>query len=754
MKHTLQILAGCLFFWLGAGAVAAQETVVEGIVRDVNTQREIKAVNVFIKGSKIGTTTNVSGRFRMVIPAGTPHAIVVFRHIAYVVEEIPVDRLQHMAYVDLQPRVIPMKSVAIEEQGAQKLEIQKDLPQPVSIIEARNYEIRGFVDAGDLLRIDHSVQVEEELSGQKTVAIRGGNSDEVVVLFNGVKMNNAFDNVFDLSLIDLEDIERFELIKGSNTALYGPEAFSGVINIVPKTQQDYTIRFQQRFGTYRSGNWGLHLYKKYKNFFGSYSIKRGGFSREFVDVSSGENGLKNSSTHHTGNLNYNLTREDGSTVGTLSGMWIYSTLDYDNRRDAEQLDNSNNLLSLKYSGSVLGVPDVDISTSYKKLDEKQLFNSASVDISREIDDEAFYLTAQKTVKWSNIELLFAYQFQNNTLDFLDRREIPGIVEIGLEGATLERNHHGLVSIFKYHGETESDFLRTVDLDFSVRHDRVRDSERDETFRQGGFTRDPQSAGEFGNNSWNETMVKFSLNTVGYRDDVLFNGYLNFGSNTKFPTLFQQISSPLVLTQAQTQPNLSPEQNKSFEIGMRIARDVRNNSHIYGWQVTGNYFQNHYTNKFRIFTSPRTPVAFYDNVKNARISGFEGTAGVFLFKKKVSVDVGLSKYFISEKAAFPFKSDNKRTLTVNIDHAGYSFQLFWFRESEQSGWLRFQDGSFAQITNPSYTNLDLHLSKTFELFHLKLFANATGRNLLNGDKLVLEGLATRDRRFYLTLGAQY
>jgi hypothetical protein len=49
---------------------------------------------------------------------------------------------------------------------------------------------------------------------------------------------------------------------------------------------------------------------------------------------------------------------------------------------------------------------------------------------------------------------------------------------------------------------------------------------------------------------------------------------------------------------------------------------------------------------------------------------------------------------------------------------------------------------------------VHLSKTFQLGRLKLFANASGRNLLNDDTTILQGLAIRDRRYYLTMGAQY
>jgi len=54
----------------------------------------------------------------------------------------------------------------------------------------------------------------------------------------------------------------------------------------------------------------------------------------------------------------------------------------------------------------------------------------------------------------------------------------------------------------------------------------------------------------------------------------------------------------------------------------------------------------------------------------------------------------------------------------------------------------------------FIQLKTAVSKAFEIRRLKLFANASARNLLNEDGVVLQGLALRDRRFYLTMGAQY
>jgi len=186
----------------------------------------------------------------------------------------------------------------------------------------------------------------------------------------------------------------------------------------------------------------------------------------------------------------------------------------------------------------------------------------------------------------------------------------------------------------------------------------------------------------------------------------------------------------------------------------MMRRQRDGGALYGWHLSGNFFQNYFENKFRVYTSPGIPIVFYDNVQTARISGLEGKAGVYLLDKKVEVSTGLSRYFISDPAAFPFKSDAKRTLRLTVNHAGYALDLLWFTESEQTGWLREPDGTFVEAVLPEFTNLDIHAGKSFTIGEITFFINASIRNLLNDDNVVLQGLALRDRRYYVTGGIQY
>ena len=731
----------CLFMT----SVFAQELILSGVVRDQNTHQEIRSVNIFVKNSKTGTASDLSGRYRLRVNDASDDMIIVFRHIAYFRKEITLKDLKNANHVDLEPRVIPLRGVEIEGEGIGRPEIEKDIRQTVSMIQARNFEIRGFTDAGDLLRIDHSIQVDEGISGKKTISIRGGNPDDVVVLYNGVKLNNNFDNVYDFAMIDLENVERFEIIKGSNTAIYGPEAFSGVVNIVPKVEQDYTVRFQQRLGTYRSGNWGLHLFKKFDRLRGSYSLRRGGMERTFKD---NRGQLQNTSLHHNVNLNYNFSDENN-----LSLMGVFPTLEYDKRDNTEagltigDESSKDQLYSVRYTGNLSFLKNIGVTVSYKKLVQDQFLEISKASdlgnngiVNRNIHDKAVHLNAEKDFDFGALELLFGYQFESAELDFLDDSDFNGPGAI--KNAKLKRNHHGFVSIAKYHGETGSDFLQTLDLSLSMRQDMIDDEQVNLVSQSGNSLSDVT-------NNWHDNTLKFSMNLSGYRSNLLVNGFLNFGKNIKFPTLFQQINS------TNSDVPLKLERNSSLELGFTVSRDLGNGSAINGFQAEGSYFKNTFDDKIITFSDLTSLRTQFQSVPDVNISGFESKSSVFLFRKKVTVGLGLSRYFISDKAAFPFKSDFKGTLNLAIDHLGYSFQIHWFKEGEQVATLFFPDGSASEeVPLDSYENLDVHLSKTFEINKLKLFVNASGRNLLDDDSTELQGLALRDRRYYVTFGAQY
>ena len=352
-------------------------------------------------------------------------------------------------------------------------------------------------------------------------------------------------------------------------------------------------------------------------------------------------------------------------------------------------------------------------------------------------------------------MLLGYQFEDSELDFNEEREIPGEQSIGIESALFNRQKHGLVSIVKLHIPTGSEFYKTIDFDISYRRDIINNQYDDISFRQPAQHTTPYEAANLNDNNWDQSMLKISNHLSGSNKYFIFNSYVNFGTNYKFPTMFQQIGSPSTSASnpAMTQPVLMPQKNTNVEVAIDLLKETPQDPTIDGWQISVNYFRNYYDNKIITYYLPYVPIVYYENVQNVEISGLESKASFFMIRHKLTVEFGTSLYSISEKAAFPFKSDKKYIINILLDHAGYSFQLHCFKESDQLGWVRDLNGGFSEVSLPGYSNIDIHLSKMFEFYKFKILANFSGRNLLDDDTSI-EGLALRDRRFYFTIGIQY
>ena len=737
---------------------AAEQLTLSGRVRHAHTFQEIPYVNIYIQDHPIGTSSEIDGRFSLLIPDFDSTATLVFEHVAFDTLTLSLGEAVDQNNYYMIPRLI-QSSLIMVQAPREMPRILRDIPQPYSIIQAKNFDVQGYVDAGDLLRNEQSIQVEEELSGKKTIAIRGGNADDVIILYHGIKMNSAYDNAFDLSLINLEDVRHVEIIRGSHTSLYAAEAFSGVVNIVPKMYRNYHVRFQQRLGTYASGDWSLQFNHTFKNRLNaSYSYKQGSTKRRYYDAeSTADLFLNNRISNHSAQLLYDLSDGQSESEKYINVLYLRSTLDHENDKYDETLNNLNQMLITNYTGNIWKIGDFGLTAAYHWLNRRQQVNVENGTIEDNYESRNVNVNIDKDVSFKLLEWYGVYQYENGKLLFNNRRDLPNEPNTDLEGAVFRRQKHGLASVLKLHIPTYSEFLKKAQIDLSYRFDRVNNQQDHDpvewTYLPSDSLFEPTEAQA--DNQWSESTFKFSTNLSWAHRFLRVQTYLNFGSNVKFPTLFQQISTPFTFGPyaRSTQPNLNPEKNHGLELGFHTIREIDDEGTLNGWQVDVNYFRNYYENKFRIYYTPGLPNAFYDNVNNAEISGVEAGMKLFLLRNKISYEMGLSKYFISERLAFPFKSDLKYVINLFIDHAGYSLQLRGFHESEQIAWLRNLRGEYWEIILPGYSNLDFHLNKTFELKGFKFFTNFSARNIFDDDTL-LEGIAIRDRRFYITLGAQY
>ena len=89
---------------------------------------------------------------------------------------------------------------------------------------------------------------------QADIGLRGSTFDQVLVLINGVKMNDPQTGHHTLNLpVDLASIERIEVVKGAGARVYGQNAFAGVVNIITKNPQETTLKFKLVGGDFNLG---------------------------------------------------------------------------------------------------------------------------------------------------------------------------------------------------------------------------------------------------------------------------------------------------------------------------------------------------------------------------------------------------------------------------------------------------------------------------------------------------------------------
>lgn len=116
---------------------------------------------------------------------------------------------------------------------------QEALTASVSVLDSQQIQALNKTSVADLLKTLPGLLVEEQggPGGLAAVSIRGGESNFTLVMVDGVAVNdptNVRGGSFDLSNINPNTVDRIEVVRGAQSAIYGSDALAGVINIITR----------------------------------------------------------------------------------------------------------------------------------------------------------------------------------------------------------------------------------------------------------------------------------------------------------------------------------------------------------------------------------------------------------------------------------------------------------------------------------------------------------------------------------------
>lgn len=230
-----------LFSLLGLGALSAQNVSVSGRIVDDMSKQPLTGVNVTVEGKVLGTVTDGSGKFKLSVPASETFALV-FSLVGYETQRLEITESKSDLEISLKEEAILGSEVVISASRV----AQNIMKSPVSIEKMNVRAIRETPAANfyDALANLKSVDMVATSLNFKTVNTRGFNSTantRFVQIVDGMDnqapgLNFSVGNIVGVSELDLESVE---LIPGAASALYGPNAFNGIMIMKSKSPFEY-----------------------------------------------------------------------------------------------------------------------------------------------------------------------------------------------------------------------------------------------------------------------------------------------------------------------------------------------------------------------------------------------------------------------------------------------------------------------------------------------------------------------------------
>ncbi|WPP51464.1 SusC/RagA family TonB-linked outer membrane protein [Catalinimonas niigatensis] len=224
-------------------SVKEMEKIITGQVTDENNV-PLPGVNILVKGTAIGTVTDVEGNYRLSAPDDA--TALVFSFIGYATEEVEIGN-QNVINVSIMPDIQALSEVVVTALGME----QEKRKLGYTVTELKGGELAQTNEVNPINALQGKVagvQIDQGgggLFGTSKILIRGNstlsNNNQPIFVIDGVFMENDvfsgtgrdFGN--NLKNLNMEDFESVSVLKGSAAAaLYGSRAINGVILITTK----------------------------------------------------------------------------------------------------------------------------------------------------------------------------------------------------------------------------------------------------------------------------------------------------------------------------------------------------------------------------------------------------------------------------------------------------------------------------------------------------------------------------------------
>ena len=246
MVRILKLFIFLLFF---PSILFSQGVSLSGYVTG-NDSSSVTGATITLGGTTFGTVTDKKGFYKInKIKPGTYTVHVSF--LGFETQERSIDILNEDSHADfsLSESNIDLNEVVIT--GTKSEKTLKNVPVLTQVISARKMLELGITNVADALQnMVPGLNVSHNGTLIK-VTLQGMEAKYVLFLIDGERIAGEVDGDINYSMLNLENIDRIEIIKGASSSLYGSNAIGGVINIITKKiNEPFDAKFYSRYSKY------------------------------------------------------------------------------------------------------------------------------------------------------------------------------------------------------------------------------------------------------------------------------------------------------------------------------------------------------------------------------------------------------------------------------------------------------------------------------------------------------------------------
>ena len=344
----------------------------ELIIKDFEENTLIPSVTVYNTQKTKSILSNFDGVLNLSIFKETD--TLIFSHISYEKLKISLNKISQSIiylYPDTQ-----MLSEIILSVGRNR-EDKKKISKKVSLITAKKTELDLPQTSADLLYYAGGIRIQKTQGGGGSPVIRGFEANRVLLVVDGVRMNNAIyrsGHLQNAITIDPNTLERTEVIFGPSSVGYGSDALGGVVHFYTRNpkinnEKSWIIKGSNSYNTilkHNINNLNLEHSKERWASFTSISYS------DFGDIVMGSN--RNHGFENWGLNKYYLDKKKLNEKNLLNENskiqknTNYSQVDFLQKFNIKTSDSSNLIFNIQYSKSS-NIDRYDKLNEFSKLKE-------------------------------------------------------------------------------------------------------------------------------------------------------------------------------------------------------------------------------------------------------------------------------------------------------------------------------------------------------------------------------------------------